>query len=84
MQDNLHIKSYVKFIRSNKKFKPIKHNRYYKDGLSLQFQKNNKCSLIIPKRCGNYHIQIHLDKYFQIVKFMKIRIKKRYTFSNQI
>lgn len=51
MQDNLHIKDYVKFVRSNKKFKSTKHNKYYKDGISLQFQNDNKYSLVIAKRC---------------------------------
>lgn len=83
MQNKLHYKDYIKILRENKKFTPIRNNKYYKDGFSLQFQKNLKTTLIVPKKCGVYHIQIHLDKNYQLVKFMKIKIKKKYCFINQ-
>lgn len=78
-----HRKTFVKLLRDNKRFKVMKNNKFYKDGCSLQFQSRDKETLIITKPCRKFNIQIHVDKYFQLVKFMKIRTKKRYKFINQ-
>ncbi len=62
---------YTKIIRNNKRSKPIKINMMKKNRLSVQFQDDKKTSLVIPRKCGKYHIQLHLDKHFQLVKYMK-------------
>lgn len=83
MKTKVNKKDYVRLLRKNKRFRVIRNNKYYKKGFSLQFQSPGKSDLMIPKQCGNYHIQIHVDKNFQLVKFMKIITKKRYSFIQQ-
>ncbi len=67
-------KDYIKILRINKSFKPIKINRRTKNSLSIQFQNNKKTALVIPRACGKYHIQIHMDKHYRLVKFMRRKL----------
>ncbi len=71
------IKDYTKIIRNNKSIQPVKINMMKKFRLSIQFQDHKKTSLVIPRKCGKYHIQIHVDKDYKLVKFMKIHINPR-------
>ena len=79
-----HRKVFVELLRKNKRFEVIRNNKFYKDGYSLQFQSREKSTLSIHKQCGKYQIQIDVDKHFQLVKFMKIRMRKRYDFIYQV
>lgn len=79
-----HRKVFVELLRRNRRFKVIRNNKFYKDGYSLQFQSREKSTLSIHKTCGKYLIQMHVDKYFQLVQFTKVRIKKRYDFIHQV
>ena len=70
-------KDYTKIIRNNKSIRPIKIIMMKKHRLSIQFQDNKKTSLVIPRKCGKNHIQIHIDKHYKLVKFMKVYINPR-------
>ena len=64
-------KDYIKILRKNKKIKPIRINKRNKNRLSIQFDDEKKTSLVIPRKCGKHHIQLHLDKYYKLVRYMK-------------
>lgn len=68
-------KHYIKILRMNKNIRPMKINRKTKNGLSVQFQDYGKTSLVIPRRCDQYHIQLHLDKRYRLVKYMRYTTK---------
>ena len=67
-------KDYVKILRKNKNIKPIKINKRNKNRLSIQFQDEDKTSLVIPRRCNSYHIQLHLDKHHKLVRYIKVKL----------
>ena len=67
-------KDYVKILRKNKNIKPRKLNKKNKNRLSMQFQDEKKTSLVIPGKCNQYHIQLHLDKYYKLVRYMKVKL----------
>ena len=68
-------KHYIKILRMNKNIRPMKINRKTKNGLSVQFQDYRKTSLVIPRRCNQYHIQFHLDKRYRLIKYMRYTTK---------
>ncbi len=69
-------KDYIKILRKNKRWRPSKINRYTKYWKSIQFQKSEKCSLLIPRQFKGYDIQIQIDRYTQLVNFKKVKIKR--------
>lgn len=71
-------KDYIKILRINKSLKPIKINRRTKNILSIQFQNNKKTALVIPRVCGQHHIQIHIDKHYRLVKFIRRRLNLKH------
>jgi hypothetical protein len=70
MFDSLHKKEYINILRTNKNYE-VDYQIDFQNGFSLYFRNKNETSLVIPKICGNTHIQIHLDKYGQLVKLSK-------------
>lgn len=70
-------KTYIKIIRTNRYSRVIKVNKQNKKWLSLQFRKDEKMWMIIPYTSKCYKIQIHIDKHYKLVKFMKVRINLR-------
>lgn len=67
---------YVKILRINKHIKPMKINKMKKNRISIQFQDDKKTYLVIPRRSNHYHTQIHLDKHYRLVKYIRVKIKK--------
>lgn len=70
-------KELIKIIRSNKNIKPIRLIKSNSNRKSLQFQRLDKTSLVIPISLKNEHIQIHVDEYYQLVKLMWSKRKWR-------
>lgn len=69
-------KEYVRMLRKNKKWKPFKINKFTKYWKSMQFQKQAKSTMMIPRQIKGYHIQINIDKHGQLVSFMRVKIKR--------
>ena len=69
-------KELIKAIRKNKKITPMRVIQSTSKRKSILFQKEDKTALVIPCRTRkNEHTQIHLDKHFQLVKYIRVKIK---------
>ena len=63
-------KELIKVLRKNKKITPMKVIISTSNRQSILFQKPAKTVLVIPIAKRTEHIEIHLDKHFQLVKYM--------------
>jgi len=63
-------KEVIKAIRHNKKYAPMKILKHTAQSKSIQFQKHEKIFLVIPVTKRKRHIQVHLDKHFQLVRYL--------------
>ena len=70
-------KLYIKVVRANRYYHVIQVNKQNKKWLSLQFQKPERTLMIVPYTSRHYRIQLHIDKRYNLVKFMKVRINPR-------
>lgn len=77
--NHLFKKDYVKFIRMNKKYRPIKVIEKNKKRYFVYCQKLEKTQLCIPTIFQSKHVQLHIDQHFQLVYFSykKLKIKKQ-------
>lgn len=68
-------KTYIKLLRANQNHKRIILLRRSKNRISARFKKYNKTNLIIVTVFRGKHIQIHVDKYFRLVKYYMTKQK---------
>lgn len=67
-------KSFIKFVKVNRKWDFKKVTKNTPLTFSIEFQNKNKGTLLIPYQYKNKHIQILVDKNYQLVKFTKSKI----------
>ena len=63
-------KELIKAIRQNKRTTPMRVIKLTSHRKSMLFQKSEKTAFVIPITKRTEHLQIHLDKHFQLVKYM--------------
>ena len=77
-------KGFIKLIKQNRRwnFKRVTKNTPLT--FSIEFQNTDKGALLIPCQYKSKHIQILVDKNYQLVKFTKSKILyKSYIFYNK-
>lgn len=74
-------KEYIKLIRQNKNYSPAKI--IYKNGRDFSFKTQNysKTELLIVEHYDYCSVQIHVDKFYQLIRYHKsptYKMKNRY------
>jgi len=64
-------------VRTNRYYRVLTVNKRNKGWISLQFQKRDKTWMVATYTSRHHDIQIHVDKHYKLVKFMKVHINPR-------